>query len=96
MPIYVVVAYAIFCAVPLGLGIVTALRHRQVQREIEMLEAERRSRGPGRVVRRLGGSPCSGKSSIAELLVVRNGVRVYHVDEALRDYSRRISPERHP
>ena len=40
MPIYVVVAYAIFCAVPLGLGIVTALRHRQVQREIEMLQRQ--------------------------------------------------------
>jgi len=47
-------------------------------------------------VRWLGGSPCSGKSSITELLTVRNGVRVYHVDEAFRDYIRRICPECHP
>ncbi len=38
MPVYVIIAYAIFCLVPLGLGVVTALRHRQVMREIEMLE----------------------------------------------------------
>ncbi len=41
MPIYVVVAYAIFCAVPLGLGIVTALRHRQVLRGSRCCRAER-------------------------------------------------------
>ncbi len=40
MPIYVVVAYAIFCAVPWVPGIVTALRHRQVLREIEMLQRQ--------------------------------------------------------
>lgn len=40
MPIYVIVAYAIFCTVPLGLGLVTALRHRQVVREIESLQSQ--------------------------------------------------------
>ena len=38
MPIYVIIAYVIFCAVPLGLGIGTALRRRQVLRGIETLE----------------------------------------------------------
>ncbi len=38
MPIYLVVAYAIFCTVPLGLGIVIHLRFRRLKRAIEMLE----------------------------------------------------------
>ncbi len=44
----------------------------------------------------LGGSPCSGKSTIADRLGKQFGLRVYHVDEAFNEYVRRISPERHP
>ena len=38
MPIYLIVAYAIFCAVPLGLGITMYLRFRRLKGAIEMLE----------------------------------------------------------
>ena len=44
----------------------------------------------------LGGSPCSGKSSVTGHLAARGGVRIYHVDEAFGDYVRRITPDRHP
>ena len=37
MPVYVIIAYAIFCLVPLGLGVTTALQRRNVLREIEAL-----------------------------------------------------------
>jgi 2-phosphoglycerate kinase len=48
-------------------------------------------------VRWLGGSPCSGKSSIAGLLEQRHELQVYHVDEALRArHVDRLTPTRHP
>ena len=47
-------------------------------------------------IRWLGGSPCSGKSSIADRLSDRLGIHVYHVDEAFNDYVRRISAQQHP
>ncbi len=36
MPIYLIVAYVIFCVVPLYVGIRTGLRYRRLLREIEM------------------------------------------------------------
>jgi hypothetical protein len=38
MPIYLVVAYVIFCTMPLGLGIVLHLRLRHVMRDAEQIE----------------------------------------------------------
>jgi len=36
MPIYLIVAYVIFCVVPLYVGIRTSLRYGRLLREIEM------------------------------------------------------------
>jgi 2-phosphoglycerate kinase len=47
-------------------------------------------------IRWLGGSPCSGKSTIADRLAARVGFTVYHVDDAFGDFVRRITPARHP
>jgi 2-phosphoglycerate kinase len=45
----------------------------------------------------LGGSPCSGKSSITELLADRYGLHRYHVDDAFnRHHEERILPAAHP
>jgi 2-phosphoglycerate kinase len=44
----------------------------------------------------LGGSPCAGKSSVAEILAARFRLRLYRVDEAFEAHSRRFDPERHP
>jgi hypothetical protein len=38
MPIYLIVAYVIFCGAPLGLAISLVLRRRRVEREIYELE----------------------------------------------------------
>jgi hypothetical protein len=40
VPIYLILAYVVFCGVPLGFGIVTHLRLRRVTLEIESLENE--------------------------------------------------------
>jgi len=39
----------------------------------------------------MGGSPCSGKSSIAELLSGRHGLRYYQCDSAFDEHSRRVT-----
>jgi 2-phosphoglycerate kinase len=44
----------------------------------------------------MGGSPCSGKSSIAALLAERYGLRTYHVDEAYQEHRQCLDPARHP
>jgi hypothetical protein len=44
----------------------------------------------------LGGSPCSGKSSVAERLSDRFGFRYYKVDDHEREHMRRVQPDRHP
>ena len=49
-----------------------------------------------RAVRWLGGSPCSGKSSVAELLVDRYAVRVYHVDVAFEAHRDCLTATQHP
>ena len=44
----------------------------------------------------LGGSPCSGKSSISEIIARRFGLDVYRVDEAFESHAQRFDPLRHP
>lgn len=44
----------------------------------------------------LGGSPCSGKSSISRRLARRHGLRIYSVDEALPGHLARLDPHLHP
>lgn len=44
----------------------------------------------------MGGSPCSGKSSMAKLLQDRYGLRLYHVDEALRNHVADLTPNTTP
>lgn len=44
----------------------------------------------------LGGSPCSGKSSISEILADRFDLDVYHVDEAFKTHAQRLDPVHQP
>ena len=44
----------------------------------------------------LGGSPCSGKSSIAERLKNELNLQYYKVDDHEREHSDRCDPNRHP
>lgn len=44
----------------------------------------------------IGGSPCSGKSSIADLLGSQFGWQVYHCDVAFDAHVRRAHPDQHP
>ena len=44
----------------------------------------------------LGGSPCSGKSSISEIIASRFDLDVYRVDEAFESHAPRFDPLRHP
>jgi len=44
----------------------------------------------------IGGSPCSGKSSIAELLAERYSLEMYRCDDAFWKHAGRIDPGRHP
>jgi hypothetical protein len=44
----------------------------------------------------MGGSPCSGKSSMAEILAERYQLRTYHVDDAFHQHKDRFNPQEHP
>ena len=44
----------------------------------------------------LGGSPCSGKSSISLILASRFDLDVYHVDDAFETHTQRLDPVHHP
>ena len=44
----------------------------------------------------LGGSPCSGKSAIAERLAAQYALQYYKVDDHEADHTRRADPDRHP
>ena len=44
----------------------------------------------------IGGSPCSGKSSISRLLADRYGLALYEVDASLPRLLPRLDPQRHP
>ena len=44
----------------------------------------------------LGGSPCSGKSTIAEMLSVHCNLQYYKVDDHEREHVKRSHPDKHP
>ena len=44
----------------------------------------------------LGGSPCSGKSSISDMLASRFDLDVYHVDAAFETHRQRLDPVHQP
>lgn len=44
----------------------------------------------------IGGSPCSGKSTIAEMLAVQHNLDFYQVDHHSIDHNQRCRPDRHP
>jgi 2-phosphoglycerate kinase len=44
----------------------------------------------------MGGSPCSGKSSIAEVLAEKHGLHVYKCDDAFWEHAKRVDPVAHP
>jgi hypothetical protein len=44
----------------------------------------------------MGGSPCSGKSSITQLLAGKYGLRTYHCDEAFTEHQQRITIHKQP
>ena len=44
----------------------------------------------------LGGSPCSGKSTIAERLVAQYALQYYKVDDHEKDHANRCQPDRQP
>jgi hypothetical protein len=44
----------------------------------------------------MGGSPCSGKSSISQLLAEWFDLSIYHVDEAFSAHVQRLDPVKHP
>lgn len=44
----------------------------------------------------IGGSPCSGKSSVAERLSAAYGLRLYRVDDHQQAHLERCRPDRHP
>ena len=44
----------------------------------------------------LGGSPCAGKSSIADILANQYSVKAYHVDEAFQKHSPHFTPDIYP
>lgn len=44
----------------------------------------------------IGGSPCSGKSSIARILADRYELQTYHCDEAFDEHRKRVVPDKHP
>jgi hypothetical protein len=47
-------------------------------------------------VRWLGGTPCSGKSAVAQQLIARYPLQLYHYDRYERAHFARRDPERHP
>lgn len=44
----------------------------------------------------LGGSPCSGKSTVSRQLAAEYGLTCYSVDDALGEQLKRLEPARHP
>jgi hypothetical protein len=44
----------------------------------------------------IGGSPCAGKSSIADMLAREYNLQLYHCDEHYEAHLRRADPVRHP
>ena len=44
----------------------------------------------------MGGSPCSGKSSIAQTLAQEHGLQTYHCDDHYEAHLKRADPGKHP
>lgn len=44
----------------------------------------------------LGGSPCAGKSTIADRLAARHGMTIYRCDDAFPDHAQIVDPDTHP
>lgn len=44
----------------------------------------------------VGGSPCAGKSSLAEILAARYGLYLYQADEAYARHAKIVTQENHP
>ena len=44
----------------------------------------------------IGGSPCSGKSSVTKILASRYDLEVYHCDDAFFEHAKRVNPAKHP
>ena len=44
----------------------------------------------------LGGSACSGKTSVARLLTAEHGLTLYSCDDSFEEHRRRADPVRHP
>ena len=44
----------------------------------------------------MGGSPCAGKSTMADLIAARHGLAVYHIDHELRERMADPDPARQP
>lgn len=44
----------------------------------------------------MGGSPCSGKSTWANVLAEQYGIAIYHVDTEFPRHAQRFTPEQHP
>ena len=44
----------------------------------------------------LGGSSCSGKTTLARLLAERHGLQTYHCDDYFQEHAARVDPVRHP
>lgn len=44
----------------------------------------------------MGGAPCAGKTTIAQIIAQEFGWRVLHLDRHVEDYLKRADPDRHP
>lgn len=44
----------------------------------------------------MGGSPCAGKTTIAQIIAQEYGWQVYHIDRHVESYLNRAEPEKHP
>lgn len=44
----------------------------------------------------IGGSPCAGKTTIADIIAQEHGWRIYHIDRYFESYLERANPNKHP
>jgi hypothetical protein len=59
------------------------------------VDGNERARGVSHVLW-MGGAPCAGKSSMADLLAARYGWRVYRCDDAYQAHTERATPDEQP
>ena len=70
--------------------------NKRVNHKEEMILADRKTKRLFSQTYILGGSPCSGKSTIAERLSSEFNLSYYKVDDHEREHSNRCHPEHHP